>query len=81
MLILRGLGGAILPTASRLGFANDVKSLRKPKTNIEDALAHPRIKQLMPGKYPAKAVKVVDENSYLDRKVNKDAAYKMIAEG
>ncbi|NHB67060.1 DUF362 domain-containing protein [Perlabentimonas gracilis] len=81
MLTVGGIGAAMLPTASRLGFASTPKSSEKPKTNVDEALAYPRVESSMPGKYPAKVVKVVDETSYTDRKVNKDAAYKMIAEG
>jgi uncharacterized protein (DUF362 family) len=81
MLTVGGLGAAMLPAASRLGFASSVNNPEKPKTNIDDALAYPRTKDSMPGKYPAKVVKVVNEKSYVDRSVVKDAAYKMIADG
>jgi uncharacterized protein (DUF362 family) len=81
MLTVGGLGAAMLPTASRLGFAGPANNPQKPKTNIDDALAYPKTKDSMPGKYPAKVVKVVNEKSYVDRSVVKDAAYKMIADG
>lgn len=76
-----GLGAALLPLSSKVGFAQQSDVTEKPKTNIEDALSYPRNENSFPGKYPAKVVKVYDEKSYSDRKINKELVNSMLANG
>ena len=52
-----------------------------PDTNIVKALQHPRNKNSMPGKYPARVVKVVHQNSVVDNQPVESEAYRMIADG
>lgn len=42
---------------------------RKPATNVTDALKYERTEFSMPGKYPAKVIKVKHENSVIDTTV------------
>ena len=53
----------------------------KPATNIDKALQHPRNKHSMPGKYPARVVKVFHPNSVVDNQPLESEAYRMIADG
>ena len=76
-----GLGAALLPISSKVGFAAQEPQPDKPETNINDALAFPRNTNSMPGKHPGMVVKVFDENSYAERKINYDITYGMISEG
>ena len=54
---------------------------QKPATNVADALKYERTEFSMPGKYPAKVVKVRHENSIVDNKIGYDAAYDMLEKG
>ncbi|MFC2107633.1 DUF362 domain-containing protein [Bacteroidota bacterium] len=51
------------------------------KTNIDDALKHPRNEWSMPGKYPGKVVQVNDPNSVVDEIPQEEEAYKMLKAG
>ena len=53
----------------------------KTKTNIAEALKHPRNENSMPGKYPGKVVKIFDKNSVKENKPEQKAAENMIAKG
>jgi len=53
----------------------------KPETNIDKALQHPRNKNSMPGKYPARVVKVAHPGSVVDNQPVESEAYRMIADG
>ncbi|MBU1101221.1 MAG: DUF362 domain-containing protein [Bacteroidetes bacterium] len=57
------------------------KPLEEIKTNIADALKHPRNANSMPGKFPGKVAQVNHENSIKDNVINADAAYEMLAKG
>lgn len=81
-LTLSGLGAALLPVSSKLSVGNNVdEPAGKPKTNIDEALTHPKVEGSMPGKYPGRVVKVYDEESCTNRKVNYDSAYRMVLNG
>ena len=76
---LGGLGASIMsPMSSLAKMAGDDE---KTKTNIADALKHPRNENSMPGKYPGKVVKIHDPESVVDDKPQEEAAYKMLAKG
>ena len=62
---------AVQPVAAY--FRNDV-----PATNIADALAIPRTKDSMPGKYPGKVVKTVRAGSVVDGKPDPEMVYDML---
>jgi len=49
-----------------------------PATNIADAQSIPRTQNSMPGKYPAKVIKVFRQDSVIDGKPNSDVAYEML---
>ncbi|MFC2133088.1 DUF362 domain-containing protein [Bacteroidota bacterium] len=70
----------IILLISGILFAQETKP-EKPSTNIEDALKYERTDNSMPGKYPAKVVKVWHENSILENKIIYDAVYNMISNG
>ena len=76
---LGGLGASIMSPMSSL--AKMTGDDEKTKTNVADALKHPRNENSMPGKYPGKVVKVNDPKSVVDDKPQEAAAYKMLAEG
>ncbi len=50
----------------------------KPATNIADALKYPRNERSLPGKYPGKVVKVMDETSVVDNQPQEAVANEMI---
>ena len=50
------------------------------ETNIADAVKIPRVKDSMPGLYPGRVIKVVNENSVVDGKPQEEAAYRMLSE-
>lgn len=81
VLTAGGIGAAMLPLSSTIASATTNQLPEKPKTNIDDALAFPKIEGSMPGKYPASVVKVYNQESYVDRQISKDAVYKMISDG
>lgn len=51
---------------------------KKPETNIKDALAIPRTKDSMPGKYPGKVIKTFHPESIVDGKPSDTVAYEML---
>jgi len=53
----------------------------KTKTNIEDALKHPRNENSMPGKYPGKVVQISNPLSVVDDQPQEEEAYRMLKEG
>ncbi len=81
VLTAGGIGAAMLPLSSTIASATASQQPEKPKTNIDDALAYPKVDESMPGKYPATVVKVHNQESYTDRQINKDTVYKMISDG
>lgn len=50
------------------------------ETNIADAVKIPRVKSSMPGLYPGRVIKVVDQKSVVDGKPQEEAAYRMLSE-
>lgn len=76
-----GLGAALLPLSSKMGLSQTTEKPDKPQTNIDEALSYPRNENSFPGKYPAKVVKVYDEKSYSNKKINQDSAYQMLSQG
>ncbi|PKO99750.1 MAG: hypothetical protein CVU13_04280 [Bacteroidetes bacterium HGW-Bacteroidetes-8] len=50
------------------------------ETNIADAVKIPRVKDSMPGLYPGKVIRVMDEKSVIDGKPQEEAAYRMLSE-
>jgi hypothetical protein len=50
------------------------------ETNIADAVKIPRVKESMPGLYPGRVIKVVDQKSVVDGKPQEEAAYRMLSE-
>ena len=79
-LLSAGGAGSVLMA----GMPKSVMALAEnetPDTNIVKALQHPRNKNSMPGKYPARVVKVVHQNSVVDNQPVESEAYRMIADG
>jgi len=75
-----GLGAIMMPSPLKSVLAQ-TQAAEKPATNIADALNYPKAETSMPGKFPGKVAKVYDENSVVEDKIVKDAAYNMLAEG
>ncbi|KAF0151001.1 MAG: hypothetical protein FD143_2337 [Ignavibacteria bacterium] len=61
--------------------AQSAAAPEKPKTNIEDALKHPRTNISMPGLFPAKVVQVNSENCVVENKIVAQIVYDMLAKG
>lgn len=80
---LGGLGMSIMsPLSLRTSLAGTLAQDEDgTKTNIKDALKHPRTENSMPGKYPGKVVKLYDPESVVDDKPQEVSAYKMLAKG
>lgn len=75
-IAVSGLGVALSPVikAAPVFAPGD----EKPQTNIADAVAIPRNKNSMPGKYPGSVVKVNHSTSVVDGKPSEQAAYDML---
>ena len=83
MAALGGLGMSIMsPLSLRTSLAGTLAQDEDgTKTNIKDALKHPRTGNSMPGKYPGKVVKLYDPESVVDNKPQEESAYQMLAKG
>ncbi len=75
------LGGAAAIMPQALLSSDYNTSAEKPKTNIADALAHPRVSQSMPGLFPGKVVRVNHPGSVVEGKPVEELAFRMIADG
>jgi hypothetical protein len=75
-----GLGAMMMPSPLKSVLAQ-TQATEKPATNIADALKFPKTETSMPGKFPGRVVEVFDQNSVVEDKIVKDAAYNMLAEG
>lgn len=73
-----GLGAMMLPSPLKSVLAQAQQD-EKPATNIADALKYPKTETSMPGKFPGKVVQVINDNSVVDDKIVKSAAYEMLA--
>jgi len=74
-----GLGAIMMPSPLKSVLAQ-TQAAEKPATNIADALNYPKTEISMPGKFPARVVQVVNENSVVEDKIVKSAAYQMLSE-
>ncbi len=81
LLTLGGIGAAVMPNMIGKTFAQDPAKPAKPSTNIKDALAYERTSDSLPGKYPAKVVRVNHSGSYANNAIVADAAYSMVEQG
>ena len=79
-LSIGGAGLALGPVVNAADKSSLFYTDDKPATNIADALAVPRIKHSMPGLYPGRVVKVIDENSVVDALPSPERAYNMLKE-
>jgi hypothetical protein len=73
------LGALMAPSPLKTVLAQ-TQPAEKPATNIADALKIPKTESSMPSKYPGKVVQVVNQNSVIDDKIVKSAAYQMLAD-
>lgn len=75
------MGGATLAIKPIINAANISGSIAQDmpiETNISDALKIPRNENSMPGKYPGKVVKIIDNKSVVDGVPQEDIAYTML---
>jgi len=75
-ITLGSLGLAFAPVIK--ASAPDKLIAVKPASNIDEALAIPRTKTSMPGKYPGKVVRVTHPACVVDGKPSDDVAYEMV---
>lgn len=75
------MGAAFIPLLGTTVLASDNNQDEKPKTNIKDALKHPRNKNSMPGKFPAKVVELYHDKSVVENKPVQEPAYEMLEKG
>lgn len=73
-----GVGLALNPVIKASELTPLLNLQEGPATNIEDAIKIPRTKTSMPGLYPGKVVKIIDEKSVIDGKPQDDVAYAML---
>ena len=79
-LFAAGSLGAGLSPVMAANLAN--LTARQPTaTNIADALKYPRNENSMPGRYPGRVVRIVDENSIAEDVIQEDAVYEMLEGG
>lgn len=74
-----GLGTGVIPIYSYA--FQPIPHDEKPKTNVADAGKHPRNKNSMPGKYPAKVVQISDSKSIVDNEIQKNTVAEMVSKG
>jgi len=79
LLALGGIGAAAMPLSTTKVFGQETPPPQKPKTNIDDALSHPRTENSLPGKYPGKVVRINHAGSHVENKIVDEAAYDMVA--
>ncbi len=72
------LGMVLSPLVGAAGANREFLYDGIPATNIADALAIPRVKNSMPGRYPGKVIKAYDPKSVVDGKPSGEAAYAML---
>lgn len=75
-IALGGVTAAFSPIVKAA--APEIPAPEKPETNIKDALAIPRTKNSMPGKYPGKVIKTFHPESIVDGKPSDAVAYEML---
>lgn len=73
-----GAGAIVNQPQSILAAPPQEQKPAKPATNIADALKYPRNEHSLPGKFPGKVVKVVDETSVVDNQPQEAVANEMI---
>lgn len=76
-----GLGAILIPESVKAASSPIQQENEKPKTNIGDAKEYPRNEHSMPGKYPAKVVRVDHDKCVIDDKLQAEAAYEMLEKG
>ncbi len=76
-----GIGAILIPESVKAASFPIKQENEKPKTNIGDAKKYPRNEHSMPGKYPAKVVRVDHDKCVIDDKLQADAAYEMLEKG
>ena len=76
-----GIGAILIPESVKAAAFPIQQENEKPKTNIEDVKKYPRNEHSMPGKYPAKVVRVNNEKSVIDNELQAEAAYEMLEKG
>jgi hypothetical protein len=81
MLTFGGVGAALLPSFAKNSFGVQNSVSDKPATNLNDALSIPRNLNSLPGKYPARVIRVDHPNSFADNKINENATYEMLERG
>jgi hypothetical protein len=52
----------------------NVTAVQPTATNIADALKYPRNENSLPGNYPGRVVKIIDENSIAEDVIQEDAS-------
>jgi len=78
-LVTAAGAGALVPNSqSILAAPPQEQKAQKPETNIADALKYPRNENSLPGKYPGRVIKVVDELSVIDNQPQEVVAFEMI---
>jgi len=80
-LAAAGSLGALMAPSPLKSVLAQAQQTEKPATNIADALKFPKTDTSMPGKFPAKVVRMINEHSVVEDKIVKTEAYRMLAEG
>jgi hypothetical protein len=73
-----GAGALLSPGVKVEALPFLLQEMAKPETNIADAIAIPRNRNSMPGRYPGKVVKAVNPNCVIAGKPDEAAAYQML---
>ncbi len=79
LLAAGSMGAGLSPTMAAK--PANITASEPTATNIADALKYPRNENSMPGRYPGRVVKIVDENSIVENKIKEDAVYEMLEAG
>jgi uncharacterized protein (DUF362 family) len=81
ILSLGGASFAFTPVIKAVQSIDVVNAENEIETNIADAIKIPRTDHSMPGLYPGKVAKVVDDKSVIDGVPQEEAAYTMLKTG
>lgn len=77
-LAIGGAGAVLSPVIKAAPAPLLSQDIQKPETNIADAMAIPRTRHSMPGKYPGKVVKADHPDCIVDGKPYEPVAYEMV---
>lgn len=79
LLAAGSLGSGLTPVIA--SGMTSMDAMQPTETNIADALKYQRNENSLPGRYPGRVVKVIDDKSVADNTIQEDAVFRMLGDG